>query len=67
MIDEKNKDLDDDKAEVATSWFDKYYDTSFLKDALPLIYTQFLQQEGPDDLEDAYNASLLNIVVTVLF
>ncbi|KAJ9068473.1 hypothetical protein DSO57_1028310 [Entomophthora muscae] len=57
-LDEQNVDLNDDKAEAATSRFDKYYGILFLQDALPAIYARFLCQEGPNNLEDAYDRIL---------
>ncbi|KAJ9057633.1 hypothetical protein DSO57_1020626 [Entomophthora muscae] len=57
-LDEQNEDLNDAKAEAATSCFDKYYGIPFLQDALPAIYARFLRQEGPENLEDAYDCIL---------
>ncbi|KAJ9048028.1 hypothetical protein DSO57_1039093 [Entomophthora muscae] len=37
-LEEQNENLDRDEAEVATSWFNKYYGIPFLQDSLPSIY-----------------------------
>ncbi|KAJ9090387.1 hypothetical protein DSO57_1003120 [Entomophthora muscae] len=57
-LDEQNEDLNADKAESVTICFDKFYRIPFLQDALPAVYTRFLHQEGPENLEDAYNCIL---------
>ncbi|KAJ9050965.1 hypothetical protein DSO57_1009053 [Entomophthora muscae] len=57
-LDKQNEDLNDNKAKVAISCFDKYYGIPFLQDALLAIYACFLHQEGPENLADAYDCIL---------